>query len=275
MTVHRSFQTVFAVPLSCDGCITAVSDEIRKIGGITKIEGNLEDQVISVEGSAAPSAIVEAIQATGKDAILRGSGASDSAAVSILETFSDSSETYTDSQQREVRGLARLVQVHPDRTLVDLTVRGVAPGRYYATIRELGDLKDGVESTGKVWSEGGANAKGNLGAVEVNEHGRGGIFVDLAFQIWEVIGRAMVLTKQDETTGPLKNDDHTVLGVIARSAGVWGNDKTVCSCTGKTLWDERKDQLRKASAHYAAVVEQNTPNMDVSSFAIAEDVDCQ
>jgi hypothetical protein len=33
---------------------------------------------VSIEGSAAPSAIVEAIQSTGRDAILRGSGKSNS-----------------------------------------------------------------------------------------------------------------------------------------------------------------------------------------------------
>ena len=27
-------------------------------------------------------------------------------------------------------------------------------------------------------------------------------------------------------------------GVIARSAGAWTNDKTVCSCSGKTQWQE-------------------------------------
>ena len=75
---HAKLQTVFAVPLSCDGCIKSVSDAIHKLGGITKVEGNLKDQLISVEGSAAPSKIVAAIQDTGKDAILRGSGVSDS-----------------------------------------------------------------------------------------------------------------------------------------------------------------------------------------------------
>lgn len=74
----RNIQTVFAVPLSCDGCVKSVSDALYKLGGITKVEGNLKDQLISVEGSAAPSQIVAAIQETGKDAILRGSGASNS-----------------------------------------------------------------------------------------------------------------------------------------------------------------------------------------------------
>ncbi|KAJ6439923.1 copper chaperone for superoxide dismutase [Purpureocillium lavendulum] len=221
-------------------------NQLYKLGGITKVEGNLQDQLISVEGSAAPSAIVEAIQATGRDAILRGSGASNSAAVSILETFANKVETHdNDDQDRDVRGLARMVQVSPDRTLVDLTVRGVAPGTYRATIRAYGDLKDGATSTGPVWSGGDGKVKGTLGEVEVGKDGRGAAFVDHPFQIWEAIGHAMVLTKQDEGRGLLSNDEDTVVGVIARSAGMWENDKTVCSCTGKTLWEERKDELKK------------------------------
>ena len=55
----------------------------------------------------------------------------------------------------------------------------------------------------------------------------------------------MVLTRQDEKAEPLKNDKDTVVGIIARSAGMWDNDKTVCSCTGKTLWEERKDEVNK------------------------------
>ncbi|KAG5999372.1 hypothetical protein E4U43_002099 [Claviceps pusilla] len=247
MTVDDSFQTVFAVPLSCSGCIKAVSDALYKLDGITKVEGNLADQLISVEGSAAPSAVVEAIQTTGRDAILRGSGASDSAAVSILETFTDRTQALEDhDEDRNVRGLARIVQVSSGRSLVDLTVRGLVPGRYYATIREYGDLKDGAKSTGPVWCGGGEKeAKGILGTVDVGEDGRGSSFVDHAFQIWEIIGHAMVLTQQDETARSLVNDANTIVGVIARSAGVWDNDKTVCSCTGKTLWEERKDEVRK------------------------------
>lgn len=245
MAVKHSFQTLFAVPLSCDGCVKSVSDSLYKLDGITKVEGNLKDQLVSVEGSVAPSAIVEAIQATGRDAILRGSGASNSAAVSILETFADQAEHVEDDTSREVRGLARMVQVSPDRTLIDLTIRGVAPGTYRATIREFGDLKDGAESTGPIWSGGEKEEpKGSLGIVQVSKDGRGSAFVDHAFQIWEVIGHAMVLTRQDETQ-PLKNDDNTVVGVIARSAGMWDNDKTVCSCTGKTLWEEREDEVKK------------------------------
>ncbi|KAH7000272.1 putative superoxide dismutase copper chaperone Lys7 [Ilyonectria destructans] len=245
-TVDNSFETLFAVPLSCDGCIKAVSDSVYKIGGINKVEGNLEDQLISVEGTAAPSAIVEAIQSTGRDAILRGSGVSDSAAVSILESFADIEKENKDEEpNREVRGLARMVQVGSGRTLVDLTIRGVAPGTYRASIREYGDLKGGARSTGPVWAGGEKETRGALGVVEVGKDGRGAAFVNHPFQIWEVIGHAMVLTRQEEGTEPLANDADTVVGVIARSAGMWDNDKTVCSCTGKTLWDERRDEVKK------------------------------
>ncbi|EXL81807.1 hypothetical protein FOPG_05130 [Fusarium oxysporum f. sp. conglutinans race 2 54008] len=245
MTADNSFETLFAVPLSCDGCVKAVSDSLYKLGGISNVEGNLKDQLISVKGTAPPSAIVEAIQATGRDAILRGTGASNSAAVSILETFEDPVDGFYEEPSRDVRGLARMVQVSSGRTLVDLTIRGVSPGTYKASIRAYGDLKNGATSTGPVWTGDDTKPRGDLGTIEVGEDGRGAAFIDHGFQIWEVIGHAMVLTRQEEKDEPLKNDKDTVVGIIARSAGMWDNDKTVCSCTGKTLWEERKDEVQK------------------------------
>ncbi|CEJ90590.1 Putative Superoxide dismutase 1 copper chaperone [[Torrubiella] hemipterigena] len=248
MTAEHSFQTLFAVPLSCDSCIKSVSDALYQLGGITKVEGNLKDQLISVEGSAAPSKIVEAIQDTGRDAILRGSGASNSAAVSILENFAENVPSQQDegNPKREVRGLARMVEIGSGRTLVDLTIRGVTPGTYHATIREYGDLKQGATSTGPVWATEGnkQEPRGYLGTVDVGKDGSGAVFSDHAFQVWEIIGHAMVLTRQTEEQA-LQNDEDTVVGVVARSAGMWDNDKTVCSCTGKTLWDERKEEVAK------------------------------
>jgi hypothetical protein len=51
--------------------------------GINKVTANLESQLVSIVGTAAPSAIVDALQATGRDAILRGSGKSNSECPSI------------------------------------------------------------------------------------------------------------------------------------------------------------------------------------------------
>ncbi|KAK3334022.1 superoxide dismutase [Cercophora scortea] len=257
MAVSTPFQTLFAVPMHCDSCVKDVSGVLYKLQGITKVEANLQDQLLSIEGTAPPSAIVEAIQATGRDAILRGSGASDSAAVSILETYHDPGSQTTSTHgvgDRMVRGLARMVPVNNTTTLVDLTIRGVAPGTYRATIREYGNLKDGASSTGPVWSGQDSAAaatkldrpRGILGTVQIGADGHGSVFLSHPCQVWEVTGRALVVSRQDESDGaPLKDDENTVVGVIARSAGMWNNDKTVCSCTGKTLWEERKDEVTK------------------------------
>ncbi|KAL7626708.1 copper chaperone [Parahypoxylon ruwenzoriense] len=250
--------------MTCDHCVKSVSDAVYSLEGITNVDANLKDQLVAVEGTAAPSAIVSAIEATGRDAILRGSGASNSAAVCILETYhrngkggealvpaSDLKEAAEGSgaSDREVRGLARMVQVSPTTTLVDLTVRGVAPGLYSASIREYGDLKFGATSTGPVWAGGSGTTqpRGLLGTLQINKDGRTAVFLDHPFQVWEVIGHAMVVSRQTEgvADAELKNDENTVVGVVARSAGMWDNDKTVCSCTGKTLWEERKDEVRK------------------------------
>lgn len=167
-------------------------------------------------------------------------------------------ETPDDGHKREVRGLARMVQTSPQTTLVDLTVRGVAPGEYRATIRQSGDLSRGAASTGAVWSglEGAKDAtghvnggttqpKGFLGLFTVGRDGKGSAYINHPFQIWEIIGHALVVTRQQDGPGEIKNDEDTLVGVVARSAGMWDNDKTVCSCTGKTLWEERKDEVNK------------------------------
>jgi len=72
------FETTFAVPLSCESCIEDVSASLYRLPGIATVSANLQQQLISVKGTAAPSAVVAAIQDTGRAAILRGSGLSNS-----------------------------------------------------------------------------------------------------------------------------------------------------------------------------------------------------
>ena len=158
--------------------------------------------------------------------------------MSILESFHEDSE-----KARNVKGLARMVQLSSTLTLIDLTVRGVSEGTYRATIREYDDLSAGASSSGPVW--GADTNRGFLGTVEMDAQGRGSAFITHPFQVWEVIGHAMVLTRRDDTGGPLVDDADTLAGIVARSAGIWENDKTVCSCSGKTLWEEREDEKQK------------------------------
>lgn len=143
-----------------------------------------------------------------------------------------------------------MVQVNKNTTLVDLTINGLSPGRYWATVRETGDISEGAQSTGGVWEAlktrvlGREEPRGVFGSVTVDDKGKGNVFLDQPVAVWEMIGRSMVVSRNTE--GPFRREDpDTIVGVIARSAGVWDNEKMVCSCSGKNVWEERKEQVTK------------------------------
>lgn len=128
---------------------------------------------------------------------------------------------------------------------------GVELGMYYVMICEYGDFKDGVGFIGLVW----VIFRGDLGIVEVGEDGWGLVFMDYGFEIWEMIGYVMVLMKQGEEFGKIfQNDENIVVGVIVRSVGMWDNDKMVCLCIGKILWEECKDEVWKGMLQKLLVV---------------------
>jgi copper chaperone for superoxide dismutase len=134
--------------------------------------------------------------------------------------------------------------------LVDLTLRGVQSGTYHVTVRQTGDISRGAESTGAVWNgnDDDRGLRGYWGEVEVRRDGKGSVFLDRKVRITEMIGRAMVASKASPEADGTRFSEHeeaTVVGVIARSAGLWDNEKTVCSCSGKNVWDERKEQVGK------------------------------
>jgi copper chaperone for superoxide dismutase len=147
-----------------------------------------------------------------------------------------------------------MVQVGPKQSIFDISLRGVSEGTYDATIRVAGDISRGPESTGKVWEEdsittakregGSITGRGFLGTLSVGKLGIGSMFADKPIEIWELIGRSVVISKTGISSLSAQ-DPNTLVGVIARSAGVWDNDKTVCSCTGKTIWEERSEQVGK------------------------------
>lgn len=147
-----------------------------------------------------------------------------------------------------VRGLIRMVQVAPSVTVMDMTLKGVDAGTYDVSIRESGDISDGPRKTGSIWDlfqakKENRTAKGVLGKIDVGKSGLGSSFIDKRLEVWEMIGRSIVVSKSPEKLD--KEDHNTLVGVIARSAGVWDNDKVVCSCSGKTVWEERTEQKDK------------------------------
>lgn len=152
--------------------------------------------------------------------------------------------------------------------MVDITLNGLETGTYHVTVRKSGDISRGAVSAGGTWeSESGSGSgsesesesqgesspsspqscRGYFGTIQVDEKGYGHAFLSQPVAVWELIGRAMVVAASSSTRDePFEADDaNTVVGVVARSAGVWENVKTICSCTGKTVWREREEHVAK------------------------------
>lgn len=97
--------------------------------------------------------------------------------------------------------------------------------------------------------------EGILGTVEVGQEGRGEMVGEVKWGVWEVVGRGVVVEReeggkwderaQEKGGGHESGGDKVVVGVVARSAGVWENEKVVCGCSGKTVWEERGEAVKR------------------------------
>ena len=162
-TFKTPYTATFSVPLTCDACTSSVRSALQPVAGVDSVSFSLPQKLVTTSGTAPPSAIVAAIQSTGRSAILRGSGKGDNtAAVCILETpiaklelegrgggeqqVRQGREEALDGESSTVRGLARLIELDEDITMVDLTVSGLREGIYRASFRERGDVSRGVRS---------------------------------------------------------------------------------------------------------------------------------
>ncbi|KAI9202440.1 superoxide dismutase [Polychytrium aggregatum] len=221
------FKSEFAVNMTCSSCADSVRSTLSGIDGIDKIDIQLPEKRVMVEGAVPPSTIFRALKATGLATVLRGQGSTGSAnigaAVCIFETFQGAKGW----AQFNNKGLARLQQVDEQTCLIDVAVDGLQEGHWTAAVHTLGDISKGIESTGPEFAE--------LGSFEVGPSGRGDLVAETSkLKVWDVIGRSIVLSHQP-TSGtriPL------IAGIIARSAGIFENAKRVCSCSGRTLWEE-------------------------------------
>lgn len=219
--------------MHCQGCANSVKSAVQTLSGFKSISIDLSSEQVSITGSTAPSQIVKTIRAIGKDAIVRGAGGLNSAAVAILESH-DPSQILDGTTASAVMGLTRIVSVSESKTLFDITLSTIPAGKYYADIRTSGNISEGALSTGSVLC--------SLGEIEVEKDGdstSGQSFVTRNLKISEIIGRSITVSRSEHA------DKSSLVGVIARSAGIWQNDKTVCSCSGKTVWQERQDAIKR------------------------------
>ncbi|MCJ1449886.1 copper chaperone [Mycoblastus sanguinarius] len=223
--------------MTCDACIKDISGALSDLPDIQETSFSLPTQLLTTTGTTPPSTIISTIQSTGRPAILRGSGSANSAAVCILETPPPSPPSVPEPSP--VRGLARLIQLSDRLTMLDMTLTGLPKGTYSASMRQTGDISAGAASMGGIFIGPDGNRNGELGRLEVDERGRGALVGEVDWRVWEMVGRGILV----ENAGEDKEREGVVIGVVARSAGVWENEKVICGCSGKTVWEEREEMV--------------------------------
>ncbi|KAJ1680037.1 copper chaperone, partial [Spiromyces aspiralis] len=197
------------------------------------------------------------LEDSGRNVIVRGAGTTDGsnfgAAVCIFEFAKTTSNTHGD-KPFQAQGLARIVQVHESLSFFDITVSGLKPGEYTVGIHSSGDMSNIPTSCGGLFRRifGGAlpdahKPAGDLGTMIVGENGWGDLVVESEeIKVYEIIGRSMLI--QSKPGSPSSNAPSTtstpsltcLAGIIARSAGLFQNDKQICACSGATMWEEQR-----------------------------------
>lgn len=171
-----------------------------------------------------------------------------------------------EEHSQKVFGICRFVQIAPKTVLMDLTVRlpppsrvglGTAQGaqdtKYNVYIASTGNLVNPPVTTGKPYF--------SLGSIAPDKDGYGDMFKEVDGELWEWIGRGCVVQAASEAAPTItqlvakeavpgsEQNEATIgrifAGVVARSAGAWGNDKTVCACSGRTMWEEGREMEGK------------------------------
>jgi copper chaperone for superoxide dismutase/copper chaperone len=142
---------------------------------------------------------------------------------------------------QKVFGIARLVQIAPKSILLDLTVRLPPASRvpFAVYVSAAGNIVDPPATTGRKYVD--------LGVVTPDKDGYADLFREVEGELWEWIGRGMVVNAaaDQEKSVPVGSPGSIFAGVVARSSGAWGNEKTVCACSGKTMWEEGREMERK------------------------------
>ncbi|XP_045175887.2 copper chaperone for superoxide dismutase-like isoform X2 [Mercenaria mercenaria] len=237
----------FDVELTCEGCVKSVKKAFEGVTGINSLDVDLTNGQVLVEGNLGSDKVKSIIESTGRRAILKGMGGTETkahlgAAVSIMEAGSD-----------VVRGLIRFVQTDKDKLVIDGTIDGLSPGKHALCMHECGDISDGCESCGDVFGIEESNNKtavGDFGDIEVGPDGRAEFrFVNDRLKVWEMIGRSMMIHNCPSTVAHQRNngqDGRISCGIIARSAGLFQNPKRFCACDGVAQWEERNKPVAGA-----------------------------
>jgi hypothetical protein len=73
------------------------------------------------------------------------------------------------------------------------------------------------------------------------------MFREVEGELWEWVGRGCVVQATAADEGGKGRTGRIFAGVVARSSGAWGNEKTVCACSGRTMWEEGREMQAKSA----------------------------
>ncbi|XP_055836441.1 copper chaperone for superoxide dismutase [Episyrphus balteatus] len=244
----------FAVQMSGEKC----SEKVKKsLEGVGEISINLKEGRVVVTTKHPWSDIQDRIEKTGRTAVLCGFGGK--SAVAMINNSDSKSLT-------KVQGVVRFSAINNEESgcVVDGVIDGLSPGLHGIHLHECGDISAGYESLGGHYNprgsphgspENSADKRhvGDLGNIRADEEGRATFrFIDPLVEVWDIIGRSVVVTENPDDLGRGGNErslidgnsgDRIACGIIARSAGILQNYKKICACDGVTLWDERNKPL--------------------------------
>lgn len=130
--------------------------------------------------------------------------------------------------ENQIKGVVRFCSIGSEEKksgcVVDGTIDGLSPGLHGIHIHECGDLSLGCESVGEHYNprnspHGSPNDPpthrhvGDLGNIRADDDGRATFrFIDPLVEVWDIIGRSVVVTKNADDVGRGQNERSLIDG---------------------------------------------------------------
>lgn len=190
----------------------------RALEGVGHIEIDPKEGRVVVQTTQPWSEVQDKIEKTGRQAVLSGFGGQ--SAVALINM------TGCVVDKTPIQGAVRFTTIGNQKAgvVVDGVVDGLEPGLHGFHIHESGDVSNGCASVGDHYNPSKSHHgspladpshrhAGDLGNIRADETGRATFrFVDSALNIWDIIGRAVVITSNADDFGSGGNEKSLVDG---------------------------------------------------------------
>ena len=215
--IQRKFtlKIEFAVQMGGEKCADKVREALKGMG---ELEIDSKQGRVIIHTQEPWFVIKEKIEETGRTAVLNGFGGQ--SAVSIINT------TGSDVDRCPIQGVIRFTSIRKDKPglVVDGIVDGLSPGLHGLHIHETGDVSAGCASVGNHYNPRGSphggpdddidnRHAGDMGNIRADDSGRATFrFMDNVLEVWEIIGRSVVVTQNPDDLGRGRNEQSQIDG---------------------------------------------------------------